>query len=115
MTPHLVVRVDGDTYAVEHRGDLRDSMERALGAALPDPSSTVHAAIVLASDAGAARLAPVPYWVGADDTDPDTVAETLRVVEGREVHHWWHAVDRIVEIARALVAERKHYDDGGTP
>lgn len=78
MTPHLVVRVDGDTFAVAHRGDLRDSMSRAMDAAMPDPGSTVHAAIVLASDAGAARLTPVAYWVGAHDVDEDYVRATAR-------------------------------------
>lgn len=100
MTPHLVVRVDGDTFAVAHRGDLRDAMSRAMATAIPDPGSTVHAAIVLASDAGAARLAPVDYWVGTDDTDPDTVHETLRAL-GIDPDEY--NADRLVDLAVVLV------------
>lgn len=104
MTPHLVVRVDGDTFAVAHRGDLRDSMSRAMDAAMPDPGSTVHAAIVLASDAGAARLTAVVYWVGPDDSDADTVEETARAMRLTSLlSDAW--VTTITEVASALVDE----------
>jgi hypothetical protein len=119
MTPHLVVRVDGDTFAVAHRGDLRDSMSRAMDTAMPDPGSTVHVAIVEASDAGSARLTRVAYWVGPDDTDPDTVHETVRALVGappyamdrssryRAHHGGADAFDvaAITEVASALVDE----------
>lgn len=78
MAPHVLVRVDGDVYA---HPILSEDIDAAITylidrVACPDEGSTVHAAIVEASDAGAARLAPVLWWVSVDERDPDVACDS---------------------------------------
>jgi hypothetical protein len=105
MTTHLLVRVDGDVYATELRGDLAAALAYLIGdVALPDPSNSVHAAIVTATDAGAARFAPVGYWVGREDVDADNVVDVARSMKIDDPD-----VDGITTLASALVASLARY------
>jgi hypothetical protein len=99
MAPHVLVRVDGDVYAHplsrSHplaspqtewvRGAPGDDLDSAIdylirSVALPDVGNAVHAAIVDASDAGAARLMAPLWWVSPHEIDDDSVADTARAL-----------------------------------
>ncbi len=109
MQTYLLLRVDGDTYAVDYDGDAASAIADAMDIAIPDPGSTLHVALVDSSDAGAARLAPVEYWIGATDTDGDAVAQGVHCMglDPESVD-----VGAIVALAAALVAATPDTDGG---